>query len=129
MRDDTVVTCPLPELRETLDRLQPGECAGCALAIAGRPVRRVWAYLTLPLRRWQAERIFASAGAEVIGRWGVDPDLDSPSCVFELGSYADVYAGEHLRRRGSKVALRRALARVFGCDPALGAVIIVGRKR
>jgi hypothetical protein len=123
------VTCALPALRETLDGLERGECAGCALPIAGPPLRRLWAYVTLPWRRWQAERVFASTGAEVIGRWGVDPDLDSPSCVFELGSYADQYAGAHLRRRGSKVALRRALARVFGCDPALGAVIIVGRKR
>jgi hypothetical protein len=128
VRDDTVVTCALSSLRDTLETLQSGECAGCALPIAGPPLRRLWAFVTLPLRRWQAERVFASSGAEVIGRWGVDPDLDSPSCVFELGSFADKYAGEHLRRRGSKVALRRALARVFGCDPALGAVVIVGRK-
>ena len=129
MRDDTVVTCPLSSLRDTLAGLGPGDCAGCALPIAGPPVRRLWAFFTLPLRRRQAERIFASTGAEVIGRWGVDPDLESPSCVFELGSYADKYAADHLRHRGSKMALRRALAKIFGCDPALGAVIIVGRKR
>jgi hypothetical protein len=49
--------------------------------------------------------------------------------MFDLDSCADTYAGERLRPRGSQPALRRALARIFGADPALGAIVIVGRKR
>jgi len=127
--DEPVVTTRLATLQSAVVALRPGEYVGCALPLTGTPVHRVWSYLTLPIRRRQAERVFVDSGADVIGRWGVDPNIESPSCLFDLDSSADRYAGAHLRPRGSKVALRRALARVFGCDPALGAIVIVGRKR
>jgi hypothetical protein len=45
-----------------------------------------------------------------------------------LRTSADTYAGLHLRPRGSSVLLRRILAAIFGCDPALGAIVIIGKK-
>jgi hypothetical protein len=126
---DPLVRTSLPSLRAVVAALQPGECVACSIPLTGGAVWRLWAYGTLPLRRWWAEYVFDREGAEVIGRWGVDPDIDSPSCMFDLGSYADTYAGERLRPRGSQLALRRALTRIFGADPALGAIVIVGRKR
>jgi hypothetical protein len=126
---ERLLRASLPSLRSVVEDLQPGECVACSIPLTGNPVQRLWVYGTLPLRRWWAERVFAGAGAEVIGRWGVDPDIDSPACMFDLDSCADTYAGERLRPRGSQPALRRALARIFGADPALGAIVIVGRKR
>jgi hypothetical protein len=127
--DERLVRASLPSLRSVVAALRPGECVACSIPLNGHAVRRLWAYGTLPLRRWWAERVFSREGADVIGRWGVDPDIDDPACMFDLGSDADTYAGERLRPRGSQVALRRTLARIFGADPALGAIVIVGRKR
>ena len=129
MVTDRLPSTSLPSLRSVVEDLQPGECVACSIPLNGSPVQRLWTYGTLPLRRWWAERVFDSAGADVVGRWGVDPDLNSPACMFDLDSDADVYAGARLRPRGLQLGLRRALARVFGVDPALGAVVIVGRKR
>jgi len=124
-----VASSTLPSLRESLDDLAPGECVACAIPLTGAPVTRLLSFALLPVRRWTAERTFASAGADVLGCWGVHPDVESPSCIFDLQSSADTYAGQHLRPRGSKVLLRRILAAIFGCDPALGAIVIIGRKR
>lgn len=119
----------LPSLRDALEELGPGDCLACAIPLTGSPVTRLLSFALLPLRRWTAERTFAGAGAEILGCWGVHPDVESPSCIFDLRSCADTYAGQHLRPRGSKVMLRRVLAAIFGCDPALGAIVIIGRKR
>jgi hypothetical protein len=124
-----VTSSNLPSLRESLDELAPGECVACAIPLTGAPVARLLSFALLPLRRWTAERTFATGGAEILGCWGVHPDVESPSCIFDLQSSAATYAGQHLRPRGSKVLLRRVLAAVFGCDPALGAIVIIGRKR
>ena len=129
MITERLLRTSLPSLRTVVEGLQAGECVACSIPLTGNPVRRLWTYATLPLRRRWAEHVFNSAGAEVIGRWGVDPDIDAPACMFDLDSYADTYAGERLRPRGSQIGLRRALARVFGADPALGAIVIVGRIR
>jgi hypothetical protein len=126
---EQLLNTSLPSLRAVVEGLQPGECVACSIPLNGSPVKRLWTYGTLPLRRWWAERVFDAAGVDVIGRWGVDPDIDAPACMFDLDSDADTYAGERLRPRGSRVELRRALAKVFGVDPALGAIVIVGRKR
>jgi hypothetical protein len=126
---ERLLKASLPSLRAVVEGLNPGEYVACSIPLNGSPIRRLWTYGTLPLQRWWAERVFGSAGADVVGRWGVDPDIDAPACMFDLDSDAEVYAGERLRPRGSQLALRRALARVFGVDPALGAIVIVGRKR
>ena len=119
----------LPSLRDALGELASGDCVACAIPLTGSPVTRLLSFAMLPLRRRMAERTFASADAEVLGCWGVHPDVESPSCIFDLRSSADTYAGQHLRPRGSKVILRRVLSAIFGCDPALGAIVIIGRKR
>ena len=135
MITERLLRTSLPSLRTVVEGLQAGECVACSIPLTGNPVRRLWTYGTLPLRRRWAEHVFNSAGTEVkvyeapSAELGVDPDIDAPACMFDLDSYADTYAGERLRPRGSQIGLRRALARVFGADPALGAIVIVGRKR
>jgi hypothetical protein len=115
-------------LRRLIEGLSQGECVGYALQLNGSPAARMRAVMSFRLQRHRIERAMQDAGAEVVGRFGVDPDLDSPSCFYELDTPAAEYADRCLRPRGRKLALRRLVARLGGCDPALGAVLIVGRK-
>ncbi len=116
-------------LRRLIGELAAGECVGYALQLTGSPVRRLRAVAAFRSERRLIERAMGDAGADVVGRYGVDPDLDSPSCIYELDSAAAEYAGRCLRPRGRALPLRRLIERLTGCDPALGAVLIVGRKR
>jgi hypothetical protein len=126
---DRVNNSSLPSLRDALRVSTSGNCVACAIPLVGPPATRLWSLALLRLRRWTATRVLTGGGADVVACWGVHPHLESPSCVFDLHSSAATYAGDHLQPRGSKVALRRILKFVFGCDPALGAIVIVGRKR
>src|SRR6185295_19453951 len=83
---------------------------------------------TFRAARRRVEKTMRDAGAEIAGRLGVDPDIDAPSCVYELGTAASEYADRCLRPRGRLRAIRRAIEAIAGCDPALGAVVIVARK-
>ena len=115
-------------LRIALEGMSAGDCIAYAIALNAPPVARLVTLATLPLRLRRVERTIARGGAQVVGRYGVDPSLEPPSCVYELHSPAAEYADRCLRPLGSSQALRRLLARWFVCDPALGGVVIVGRK-
>ena len=84
MITERLLRASLPSLRSVVEDLQPGECVACSIPLTGNPIARLWIYATLPLRRWWAERVFAGAGAEIVGRWGVDPDIDSPACMVRV---------------------------------------------
>ncbi len=114
-------------LRTALDGMSSGDWIAYAIGLNAPPVARLVTLATLPLRLRRVERAIARGGAKVVGRYGVDPSLDAPSCVYELNSPAAEYADHCLRPRGSAQALRRILARWFMCDPALGGVVVVGR--
>jgi hypothetical protein len=60
--------------------------------------------------------------------YGIDPRLEAPTFAYQLDSAASQYADRFLRARGSGVRLRWLAARCFGYDPALGAVVVMGRK-
>jgi hypothetical protein len=115
-------------VRRLVDGLAAGECIAFAVPLNGAPVDRLMTLLTFRLRMRRIVRAMRDAGAEQMRRFGVDPDLEMPSCVYELDTDAAHYAERCLRPRGRFPMLRRALARIFGCDPALGAVVIIGRK-
>jgi hypothetical protein len=84
--------------------------------------------VTFRLQRLRAERAIVRAGAEVVARYGVDPSLTQPACFYELDSPAAEYADRCIRPRGPSPGVRRLATRLFGCDPALGGVLVVGRK-
>jgi glycosyltransferase involved in cell wall biosynthesis len=115
-------------LRTALEEMSAGDCIAYAIGLNAPPVARLVALAMMPLRLRRVERTIARGGAQVVGRYGIDPSLDVPSCVYELNSPASEYADHCLRPRGSVQALRRILARWFTCDPALGGVVVVGRK-
>jgi len=115
-------------LRSSLEGMSAGDCIAYVIALNVPLVARLVTLATLPLRLRRVERTIARSGARVVGRYGVDPSLEAPSCVYELCSPAAEYADRYLRPHGSVQALRRLLARWFTCDPALGGVVVVGRK-
>jgi len=115
-------------VRAALAKTSAGDCIVYVVALDGSPVARLSTLATLPWRLRQAERTIARGGAKVVAKYGVDPSLEEPSCVYELDSPASEYADRCLRTRGFAPAMRRILSRWLPCDPALGGVIIVGRK-
>jgi glycosyltransferase involved in cell wall biosynthesis len=115
-------------LRTALDGMSAGDCIAYAIPLNAAPVARLVTLATLPWRLRRVERAIARGGAQVVARFGVDPSLDAPSCVYELNSPASDYADRCLRPRGAAQALRRILARWLACDPALGGIVVVGRQ-
>jgi hypothetical protein len=116
------------ELRDAFAAAHIGERVAFAIPLDTPAAERL---MTLILFRWHRYRAQASmrrAGGSVVAHFGVDPSLDRPAYVSELGTAASTYADQYIRPRGSNVALRRVAAWCFGCDPALGGVLIVGRK-
>jgi hypothetical protein len=104
---------------ETLDLLGAG------------PLARI-VYLFL-LRSWvaRARRRLRRLGATAIGSYGFYPDLHAPTFVFDLDGPARHYVECNMLPGGGR--LRSLTARVVtfwaGCDPRVGAVVVVGTKR
>jgi hypothetical protein len=115
--------------RRIADGLKAGECVAFAIQLNGSPLQRARALAGFRWRQWRIERVMRRAGATRVVRFGVDPDLDMPSCIYELGTDAAVYADRCLRPRGRLNNIRRWIEALAGCDPALGAVVITGRKQ
>jgi hypothetical protein len=115
-------------VRRLVDGLAPGECIAFAIPLNGPVFQRLRTITTFRLRRRRILHAMRDAGALHVRRFGVDPDLEMPSCIYELDTAAALYADRCLRPSGRLRAIRRVIERVAGCDPALGAVVIVGRK-
>ena len=116
------------ELRRVARELGAGDSIAYAIRLDVSPLMKLASIAMLRVRVRQAERELARAGAFIVARYGVDPHLDAPACVYELNTPASLYADQYLRPRGRLVAPRRVAAWCFGCDPALGAVVLVARK-
>jgi hypothetical protein len=118
--------------REALASLTPGGYLAIALELShGTRFRRMIKTLTLPYRVAGVERELARSGAELVGRYGVAPDLTTPTVVYQLGVAAARYAEKHLllSPRSRPAAAVCAILRMWaGCDPSLGAILVVGRK-
>ena len=115
-------------LERALAQAADGECVAYAVALDTPLVTRLMTLATFRLQRRRAERAIVRAGGEVVARYGVDPSLEQPACFYELDSPAAEYADRCVRPRGPSPGLRRLATRWFGCDPALGGVLVVGRK-
>ena len=123
-----VVRSNVAELRQVARTLGAGESIAYVIPLDGPPLRRLGSIAMLRIRLRQAEQELARAGVPIVARYGVDPHLDAPACVYELNTPASIYADRYLRPRGRWLAPRRVAAWCFGCDPALGAVVLVARK-
>ncbi len=118
----------LRALHDALAAARVGERVAYAVPLDSPVAERLATLLLFRWQRFRAEAAIRRAGGEVVSTYGVDPSLDRPAYFCELGTAAAAYADQYIRPRGSNVALRRLAAWCFGCDPALGGVLIVGRK-
>lgn len=118
----------IDELRAAMDRLRGGDSVGYAVPLDGPRFMRLLTLATLSLRLRRVQRAIERGGLTVTGAYGVDPRFESPALVYQLNSAASRYADCCLRPRGPVERLRRIAARVLGCDPAVGAVVVTGRK-
>ena len=123
-----LVRCDFAELRRVATQLGTGQSIAYVIRLDAPSLTRLASLALLRVRVRQIERELARAGAAIVARYGVDPHLDAPACVYELNTPASIYADRYLRPRGRLLAARRVAAWCFGCDPALGAVILVARK-
>jgi hypothetical protein len=107
------------------------DCLIVVIPITGSAVRRLCSAFTLRLRLALASARLRSQGATKLRTFAVIPDLQTPSFVIELRTVAARYAANNLRvgHRSRQEGLRRVLADVMGCDPATGAVVLLGSRR
>lgn len=119
---------PQSELRGAIDAAPPGAVVGYAIPLNTPLRRRLATLIGLRYHLWRVARSMQRAGALPLGRYGVEPNLESPALVFELNTAASAYADRCFRPRGRALLARRCAARVFGCDPALGAILVIARK-
>lgn len=83
--------------------------------------------LHMRFRLAKIDRVLASCGADLEGRYGVNPDLQSPAVIYPLDSPAGAYAEMNLLS-ASEAPLRRLLRCMAGCDTSLGGILVIGRK-
>jgi hypothetical protein len=118
----------LRELRDALNRLGSGDVAAYVVPLDTPPLARLMTLVTLPLRLWNAARTIERGRMIVVGKYGIDPHLAAPAFVYQLDSAASRYADRSMRPRGYAPALRKLAAKWSGCDPSVGAVVLVARK-
>lgn len=113
--------------------LPPGASGDHPVLVLRLPVgraARAAAWTLMPLRMRIASRRMSRAGARAITRLACYPDADSPTLVYEIPSAAARYAERHLLPAGPTGSLanlvRSVLAAWSGCDPAVGAIVVMG---
>ena len=115
-------------LETAIENAMDGDCVAYAVAVDTPILTRLMTLATFRVQRRRAERAIERGGGEVLAHYGVDPSLAEPACFYELNSAAADYADRCVRPRGPAPRLRRIVTRWCGCDPALGGVLVVGRK-
>jgi hypothetical protein len=102
---------------------------GIPLRSGGGRLADLVSWATLPLRVRTCERALLKSGCCHVARYAVEPSLEAPSLVFELGSIAEEYATTHLLGHSGRWSLlRRMLAWWLGCDPSVGGIILIGTR-
>jgi hypothetical protein len=115
-------------LRDAIEQANDGDCVAFAVPLDAPLVARLMTLATFRWQRRRAERAIRGSGGKVVAHFGVDPSLARPSWWYELDTPASEYADRFMRPRGTHLTLRRIAQRCFGCDPALGGVMVVGKK-
>lgn len=94
-------------------------------------LRRLFRLFSLRLRVASEKRMLLRAGADRCAVYGVFPRVDSLRLLYEVDTAAAAYAHTHLIYNGNKSGILRSLlfrvmTCIAGCDPSLGAVLVVG---
>ena len=101
------------------------------LCIDGPPIKRILTMLTLRARVRIDEYRLRRSGRGHVRAFAVTPDLTRPFCISEMRTPAAAYARQNLRlgAAGDATVLRRFVEWIMGCDPSVGAVVLVGTRR
>jgi len=97
---------------------------------SGGRVASLCRVLTLrPAVAWATWRLYA-AGAGEVRVFGFFPDVESPTVVYELDGPAQDYVESHILPAGGSLPgpVRRLLRAWAGCDPGVGAVVVVAGR-
>lgn len=131
-------TCGLTFLADAADdrRVVSGGASGSFVGVvlqmaAPSRLAQLARWLSTALRIAAANRRLARAGAVPIGAYAVFPDTARPTFVYQLESAAGRYTEEYLlpvRRHGAVGRLRAVVSRLVCCDPAVAAVVVVGKR-
>jgi hypothetical protein len=90
-------------------------------------------WLLLPFQLAVALRALARHGATLLGSFAVFPDVRTSTLLYELRSPAQRYAERFLVARSPEswptAVLRKCLSAWAGCDPSMGAVVVIGKTQ
>src|SRR2546425_1098830 len=98
----------------------------------GTQSRRIGRLLFLRPGRALLQRMLVSSGLRVEGWFAVVPDIKAPRLIYRLGGAAERYSQEHLVWNGGsrlRRLLRTLVSAVSGCDPSVGAVVMIASRR
>jgi hypothetical protein len=111
--------------------LAADRCLSAVILLEGPAVVRLWTAVTLRARIAAATWRMRRQRASTVRTFVAVPDLDAPVFVYELGVAASAYAARNLELSGGDriPGVRRLLRWCMGCDPAAGAVIILGLRQ
>jgi hypothetical protein len=119
----------LTELAQAIGSLRSGGFIAYAVRLDLPLPSRLLTIATLSHRLRQVTGVMERGRVTPVGTFGIDPNLDAPSFVYELNSAAADYADRCLRPKGSARQVRQVVAYFCGYDLALGGVVVIGRKR
>jgi rhodanese-related sulfurtransferase len=118
-----------PSRPELLAGLAPrGHVAILLRLESSSPVRRLLQFLWLPVRVRRAVRSLRSMGISNCERFAVSPDVRQPVFIHSLQRAPAAYARNNILppHRGPSGILRWLVSRWAGCDPSVGALLVVG---
>jgi hypothetical protein len=94
---------------------------------------RVSHWLVLPFQIAMALRALARHGATLLGSFALFPDVRTSTLLYELRSPAQRYAERFLVRRSPEswptAVVRKCVSAWAGCDPSMGAVVVIGKTQ
>lgn len=118
--------------RAAFSSLAPGETLSVVMIIDAAGVAKAGRWLPLPFQLAAVTGAIIAEHGIVLGRYGVTPDLARPTVLYELRTPAQRYAQAFLLSRSRQNAFSRGIRKILslwaGCDPAVGAVVLIGRK-
>jgi hypothetical protein len=116
--------------RELLAAVAPrGHVAILLRLEATGALQRLLQFGALPGRMRRAANTLRSMGIANSERFAVSPDVGQPVFIYSLRQPSAAYARDNILppNKGVAGALRWLISRWAGCDPSIGAVLVIGR--
>jgi hypothetical protein len=102
------------------------------IRVEQKGLARLARWFLLPFQVSIASRAMVGHRTTILGQFAVFPDIIEPSVLYELRSSAQRYAERllipRLHERLLVLMVRKVVAAWAGCDPSVGAIVVVGSK-